>query len=225
MSDNLNKFFAQCVLKPYLTWYLKKPRVSHINGFKLLIKPTVFHPKYFFSSLYFYDFINSLLLKNTSFLEIGCGSGLLSLLAYKKNANVTCCDINPSAIECTKINFKNNFKENSAFTCIESDMLASIPHQTFDYVVINPPYFFADNSQQEQLAWNCGVNGEYFEKLFSQLPSYANKSSLIYMILAENCDITRISTIALKYHYKLILIQEKKIKWEKNYIFNICQIE
>ena len=109
MFDSLRKKYANTFLKPYLTWYLKKERTTTVGGFQLLIKPTVFHPKYFFSSIYLLDFVSGLELKDKQFLEIGCGSGLISLKAYQKKASVTAVDINEEAIHCTRINFQKNF--------------------------------------------------------------------------------------------------------------------
>jgi hypothetical protein len=41
------------------------------------------------------------------------------------------------------------------------------------------------------------------------------------MVLAENCDLIRITQIAEKHNCEFILSNEKKIAWEKNYIFEI----
>jgi hypothetical protein len=43
------------------------------------------------------------------------------------------------------------------------------------------------------------------------------------MILAENCEIERIRKIARKYCTELKLADERKISWEKNYIFVVEQ--
>lgn len=223
MIDWLQKKYANSILKPFLIWYLKKPRITHIKGFQLLIKPTVFHPKFFFSSQYLFDFVLNLNLEKKTFLEIGCGSGLISFLAYKKKASVTCCDINELAVECTNHNFELNFKATKSgyFNCIKSDVFDNISNQVFDVIMINPPYFFSEVGTKNQLAWNCGLNGEYFIKLFSQLKKYASIHTQTYMILADNCEIERIKKIAHEHQLQLQLVEEHKIKWEKNFIFKI----
>lgn len=225
MFDALQKKYASTFLKPYLTWYLKKERTTNVRGFNLLIKPTVFHPKYFFSSTYLFDFVSQLDLVNSQFLEIGSGSGLISLLAYQKKALVTCCDINSTAVECTKQNFiKNLNKQPIGFLVYQSDLFDSIPVTRFDTIVINPPYFFEDIHSEDQLAWNCGKNGEYFNKLFSKLGSYSHPETNIFMVLADNCELDRIKEIAASHHFLLELIGQKKIKWEVNFIFKITAI-
>lgn len=222
MLDKLQKIYAQTLIKPYLTWYLKKERITKLKGFHLLVKPTVFHPKYFFSSLYLFDFISSLDLFEKKFLEIGSGSGLISLLAYQKKAIVTCCDINPVAVDCTSLNFVTNFSsEKNNFEVLQSDLFNHIPGTNFDTIVINPPYFFEEINSEHQYAWNCGKNGEYFQKLFSQLNGYIHPKTEIYMILAHNCDLTRIEKLAEAQNFLMILADKRKIKWEVNYVFKI----
>ena len=214
----------QTFAKPYVLWYLKKERTDTVRGFHLTIRPTVFHPKFFFSSTYLFDFITTLNLTNKQFFEIGCGSGLISLLAYQKKAIVTCSDINDTAIDCTRLNFNKNFKDSTHASIIKSDLLDSIPPNKFDIIVINPPYFFDDIKSNEQLAWNCGKNGEYFVKLFSQLKAFVHENSLVYMVLADNCEIQRIKDLAKLHQFTFELIVQKKIKWETNFIFKITTI-
>lgn len=222
MLERLQKKYTNTFLKPYLTWYLKKERTTKLKGFYLTIRPSVFHPKYFFSSLYLFDFVSKLKLNKKQFLEIGCGSGIISLLAYRKEAIVTVCDLNPLAVDCTKINFYKNFKTpNDDFQVIKGDLFDQIPEKKYDVIVINPPYFFKDVTSQNELAWNCGKNGEYFSKLFSQLQDFTHSSTETYMILADNCEIDKIKTIAKQHSCVLELIEQKKIKWEVNYMFKI----
>lgn len=224
MIAPLQKAYSNFLLKPFLQWYLKKERTSTVRGFHLLIKPTVFHPKYFFSSTYLFDFVSKLDLAGKSFLEIGSGSGLISLLAHQKKAIVSCSDFNPAAVECTKVNFQKNFGNIAeAVPIYESDVFSSIPESQFDFIVVNPPYFFSKVSTPGQLAWNCGANGEYFIKLFSGLKNYSSGTSSVYMILADNCDIERINLIAKENNLKLELIEQRKVKWEMNYIFKITR--
>ena len=57
MKDLLQRKYANYVIKPFLQWYLKKDRKSKVKGLDLNVRAGVFHPVYFFSSLFFSDFI------------------------------------------------------------------------------------------------------------------------------------------------------------------------
>lgn len=212
--------------KPYVSWYLKKERQCVIKGFHLLIRPTVFHPRYFFSSTYLFEFVSTLNPENKQLLEIGCGSGLVSLLAYQKKAKVTGVDLNEEAINCTRINFQKNFGVASEdFNIYKSDVLDSVPVTQFDFIILNPPYFFDTVLTTVQLAWNCGKNGEFFVKLFSKLNGFTHSGTEIYMVLADNCEIERIKEIARSHQFLLNIVVQKKIKWETNFIFKITPID
>jgi release factor glutamine methyltransferase len=220
--NTFQRTYYNFFLKPLFKIYLRLELPVRFDGFKLKIKRSVFHPNLYFSTKYFYDFLNGKDLTNKKFLEIGCGSGILSLLAQRKKAIVHVSDINPIALENSKYHFKKNFGDavNSVFF-YESDVFEKIPQQKFDCIIFNPPYFFKAVENLDQYAWNCGENGEYFEKLFSKLSLYSDANTNIYMILADNCDIERIKNMAAKYQFILQPEDQKKIKWEMNFIFRV----
>ncbi|MDZ4665555.1 MAG: methyltransferase [Bacteroidota bacterium] len=222
MRDILQRKYANYVLKPFLKWYLKKDRTSKVNGLTLNVKTGVFHPAYFFSSTFFSEFITQLDLKNKTFLDVGCGSGILALMAYNKGGRVTALDISWQAVQNTKDNFRLNFINiEDDFEVIQSDLFGSLQKQKFDVIAINPPYFFKAPSNEGEYAWNCGENGEYFYELFGELQKVCHKGTEVYMILAENCDIGRISKLAANSNIQLELADQRKIKWEHNYIYKL----
>lgn len=209
------------VYKPFLQIYLRFNTHTSTDGFKLKIVKGVFHPGFFFSSKYLYTFIAKQELKDLNFLELGCGSGILSLLALRKGARVTSVDVDVRAVNNTLVNLKANFKDDSGMQVLQSDLFDSLSNQHFDFIVINPPYFFKKVESENQLAWNCGENGDYFEKLFGQIAKFAHSQTRIYMVLADNCEIDRIKRIAQKHRVVFTLAESKKIKWETNYIFSL----
>ena len=213
--------FYNAVYKPILKLYLKTDSNITFDGFKLRVFKDVFHPKLFFSTKYFYSFLKEQNFDQRNFLEIGCGSGILSLLAKRKGALVTAVDIDPKAVENTQLNFKTNFVTSRNTTIVQSDIFKNVPVQTFDVIAINPPYYFKKVETASQYAWYCGENGEYFEELFLNLPRYIKKTSSAFMILEENCEIDRMKSIALKNNISFELVHEKTIKWEKNYIYKL----
>jgi len=219
--DYLQKKYANYVLKPFLRRYLKKMRTYKYNDLNLKIYPSVFHPKYFFSTGVLIEFIEQLDLENKTFCEIGAGSGILSFIAHGKKAKVVCFDLNKIAVDGIIENFKNNFQPSASFKTYHSDLFDEIPPQQFDLLLINPPYFFKATNGHDSLAWNCGENGEYFSKLFNQLPDYCKSNSEVYMILAENCEIEKIRKLAQSWDFNMTIVEEKKIKWEKNFIFKL----
>jgi len=221
MLDIIQKKYAEYILKPYLSRYLQRPRMHKYKGLRIRIYPSVFHPKYFFSTSLLLEFMNTVSLKEKKFCEVGAGSGLISFVAFQKGADVTAIEYNQIAIKGLTENFESNFGKKENFRILFSDLFDNVPAQQFDILFINPPYFFKKISSETTMAWNCGENGEYFIKLFSSLRNFCHAHSEIYMVLADNCDINRISQIAAVSNFKMIPVLEKKIKWEKNFIFKL----
>ena len=70
------------------------------------------------------------------FLEVGCGAGLVAMVAARKGAAVTATDLNPFAVEVARHNAREN---RVAVEVLEGDLIAPAAG-TFDVVAFNPPY-------------------------------------------------------------------------------------
>ena len=208
--------------RPLLVRYLSKTRVYKYDDIKLEIPPQVFHPGFFFSTRLLLNYINHLPLQGKSFLELGCGSGLISIYAARKGAKVTATDINPIAIEFLRKNSQQNMSE---IMIIQSDLFKDIPVQQFDMIAINPPYYKKQPLSDLDYAWFCGENGEYFEALFEGLNNYVHEHSDVIMVLFEGCDIEMIENSAVQNGFNLRCIHIHKNLLEKNFIFKIEKIK
>ncbi|WP_207513474.1 methyltransferase [Longitalea luteola] len=204
--------------KPLLVKYLSSTRVYTYKGIRLVIPPAVFHPGFFFSTRLLLQYIASLPLKNTSFLELGAGSGLIALYAAREGAMVTATDINSVAVHALEINRQNN---RIPLTVIQSDLFMNIPQQAFDLIAINPPYYKKQPTTPAEYAWYCGEQGEYFQQLFRGLENYIHAGSVVLMVLCDGCDITMIKDMAADNGFRLNCVVEKRNWLETNYIFSI----
>lgn len=211
------KFFHP-LLKKIVHFYLSKPRKYKYKDITIKVIPSVFHPGLFFSTKVFIDFLETISLKNESVLELGAGSGLISIYCSQRGANMTASDINPLAIQCIKENASIN-KQN-IITCL-SDLFSNLPLIDYDIILINPPYYPKKPSNIEEQAWFCGEEFEYFQKLFNQMKVSENKKSKTYMILSEDCEVKKIMSIAKSNDLNYELVFSKKVSGEKNFIFEI----
>lgn len=212
------KWFLTNVSGPIIIWYLKKDRKYSYRGIDLLIKKGVFHPGFFFSTKFLLNTIDKENVSGLKLLELGAGSGLISFYFAKKGALVLATDINQKAIEGLEFNKLNL---NSNIQILYSDLFSQIPKQAFDIIIVNPPFYPKNPKSQEEMAWFCGAEFEYFYQLFSQICDYLHSNSKVFMSLSEDCNIDKIQAIALESNFKFSLLQKKRILGELNYIYQI----
>jgi release factor glutamine methyltransferase len=101
-----------------------------------LVSPGVFFPGFIISTKLFLQFIEQLDISGKTLLELGAGSGIISVFAVLKGAIVTASDINPKAVQDIH---ENAVRNNVEVTVIESDLFEGIPRSTFDFIIIAPP--------------------------------------------------------------------------------------
>jgi len=94
--------------------------------------------------------------KGRKCLEIGCGSGILSVLASRQGWKVTACDINPFAVACAKGLAKENFSEinvneGGPSPKVDGDVSQWTNGNKFDFVFWNLPYLKPDQGVTETL--------------------------------------------------------------------------
>ncbi len=204
--------------KPWLVKYLSKARRYRHGDIVLTISPDVFHPGFFYSTGLLLNYLNQLPLQGKKFLELGCGSGVISIAAAKKGALVTSTDINPAAIDFLR---KNSLANGVELTLLHSDLFKEIPAQRFDIVAINPPYYKKQAVTAKDHAWFCGENGEYFSVLFDNLDNYIHEGSEVLMVLFDGCDMDMIRSFASRNNFALTCVQRKRNFLETNFIYKI----
>jgi release factor glutamine methyltransferase len=211
----LFSFTAERVVKRYI----QKDRSFSYKSLRLKIYKDVFHPGLFRSTKVFAAWLEGKQLNNLNLLELGCGSGMLSVIAACKGADVYAIDINPKAVDNVKLNAELNKVNITAF---RSDLFSEVAQTKFSLVLINPPFFPKAPQSDYDHAWFCGENFEYFEKLFSQLKQRPAGEEY-YMILSDSCDLQRIKDIAAKHGYQFSEVHQEKISGELLIIYTIDQ--
>lgn len=206
------------VLKPLSQWYLSRTRGYRYQNIRLQIYPGVFHPGLFFSTKVLLNYLASQSIKGSTVLELGAGSGLIAIYCAQQEARVTASDVNPVALKNIAANADANHVD---VEIIASDLFDNLSPSSFSWIIINPPYYPKNVAKDSELAWYCGENFEYFEKLFTQLKSAFLYHQKIIMVLSEDCNIARIKTIAASQNIVLKNIYQQQLAGERNYIFQL----
>lgn len=214
----LVKYLVSHTYKPVLENYLSKTRRYRYKGISLEIPAGVFHPRFFYSTKFLLNHIMHEQFTEQSVLELGAGSGLISIYAAFKGAIVTATDINPVAVNCLKKNMSDN---NVSLDILQSDLFTDIPIKPYKFILLNPPYYKKDPQSFSQYAWYCGRNGEYFYKLFASLEQYIDDGTKVYMVLCEGCDLVMIKNAAASRNFSLHCVATGSRFMEKHYIYKI----
>lgn len=212
------KYVAGRFYRPLLTRYLSARRIYSYKGIRVEVLPGVFHPGFFFSTKLLLRHLAGGPLKGRTLLELGAGSGLISLYAAQKGSIVTSTDINPLAIKCLEVNSQANGVH---LEVILSDLFGNIPEIAYDIIAVNPPYYRKQPQTDAERAWYCGPDGEYFEGFFGALGGYVHDRSDVWMVLCDGCDLEMIVRLARRHGWGLKEVYARHNLLEKSFIFRI----
>jgi len=212
------QYIVSRTYRPLLVRYLSRSRSYTWKGIGVEVYPGVFHPGFFFSTKLLLGLMQRRSLAGKRVLELGAGTGLLSIFAARKNAVVMASDISSTAIACLERNREAN---GVSFEIRCSDLFESIPPQTFDLILINPPYYRKKPVSDGEYAWYCGEEGEYFQRLFRQLHEYIHENTETLMVLCDGCDIDSIKKFAGENDLAMDCILKVNKLIEYNYVFKI----
>lgn len=88
-------------------------------------------------------------------LEVGCGSGVVSIHCAKNGCDVTAVDVNPRAVELARRNAGANGAD---IPVCESDVYGNVDG-VFDTIMFNLPYLPVDEEGLLAKAWSGGPDG------------------------------------------------------------------
>src|SRR4051794_28747212 len=89
-------------------WYLSRKRKYKSRGLKIDVLPGVFHPGLFFSSEMMMQYLSRQPLRGKTVLEVGAGTGIISLYIARQGGYVTSTDISHQAIQNIRMNAASN---------------------------------------------------------------------------------------------------------------------
>lgn len=217
MRKLLRRIFVR-LYAPVGWWMISRDRTYAYHGFKFHIPTGVFHPGLFFSSKFLLSQLLLEELKDKTMLEIGSGSGFISVIAASRGAVVTAIDISADAVSTTLKNAKTNQQDVEA---VESDLFSNLSERKFQLVVVNPPYFRKQPKTVAEHAWFAGDELQYFHRLFSSMQQHLLPDTKVLMVLNEDCELTSIAALAEHSGLKMMKQCSRTFMLEKNYVFSI----
>ena len=132
-------------------------------------------------------------------LEIGCGSGVVSIHCAKNGCSVTAVDINPSAVECTKENAQLNGVDIDVRL---SDLFGNV-FERFDTIVFNLPYLPVIDEGELAKAWSGGEDGMGpLPKLIAEANEHLYENGRVVVVVSSLMDQNKLNALLSKHKMK-----------------------
>ena len=203
----------------------RRTRITEAGGFRLAVRPTVFHPRYFLSSKYFAEFISQLDLSGKRVIDVGTGSGILALAAARAGAeNVIAADINPSAALTAAENARANGVDDRVSPLCSNLLSAVVPRPLFDVILSSPPKHAGKPRDLADRGWHAGPHYCDVAALFDQSRERLKPGGCLYVMVSSDSDLELFSAFITKAGFKAQLVAERSIFIESFllYLLRVC---
>ncbi|MBE6528044.1 MAG: methyltransferase domain-containing protein [Thermoplasmata archaeon] len=149
-------------------------------------------------------------------LEIGCGSGVVSIHCAKNGCIVTSGDINPKAVELTRRNAEAN---DVLLDVVETDVYSNVSGR-FDTILFNLPYLPVDEEGLLARSWSGGPDGlGPLPELLEGAHEHLNENGRVVVVISSLMDTQALWDLLDNYDIKTI--GELKLFFEKLSVLEI----
>ena len=197
-------------------------RTTRAAGFRLRVRPTVFHPRFFLSSEYFAEFIDGLDLEGKNVADVGTGSGILALAAARAGAaHVLALDINPNATQSALENAQlNGFGDRVTSACM--NLLSDLPPSpTFDVILSSPPKHAGEPRDLADRGWHAGPQYRDVADLFRQARERLKSDGRLYVMVSSDSDLDLFSRLIKEAGFRARLVVERSFYVESMLLYEL----
>jgi len=200
----------------------KSIRTVQAAGFRLTVRPTVFHPRFFVSSQRFAEFIDGLDLRGKRVIDVGTGTGILALAAGRAGAeNVVAADINPNAALNADENARSNGMGGRVVGLCSNLLAALAPRPLFDVILSSPPKHAGEPRDLTDRGWHAGPAYRDVAALFDQARERLKPGGKLYVMVSSDSDLDLFGKLIDKAGFRAKLAHEYSIFIESFIIYEL----
>lgn len=200
----------------------RRVQVTRAAGFRLTVRPTVFHPRFFLSSECFAAFIGGLDLAGKRVVDVGTGSGILALAAARAGAeHVVAADINPHAAASAAENARANGLGDRVGALCSNLLSAVAPQPLFDIILSSPPKHAGEPRDLADRGWHAGPQYRDVAALFDQARERLKPAGLLYVMVSSDSDLDLFTHLIERAGFRARLAHQHSIVIESFIIYEL----
>lgn len=184
----------------------EKPYEIEYGGIPLTVFPNVYAPEFFDDSLWYAKELQEII-GNKSLLEIGTGTGVISVFCAMNGAQVVATDINPDAVKNAQANAERHklgisVREGDVYNALKAD-------EKFDFIFWAHPFNNWDVSVDDMLL-RSGLDQGYesLRVYIEGARDHLTPEGKLLLGTGDSADLPSIAQIAKENGYTLKLVRE-----------------
>ncbi|MCK5042984.1 MAG: methyltransferase, partial [Candidatus Aenigmarchaeota archaeon] len=159
-------------------------------------------------------------------LEVGCGTGIISIVLSGRAAFVVACDINPHAVDVCKRNAARNKVKN--IEVAGSDLFSGVSGK-FDFIVFNTPYLpqSLDETVSGEInhAWDGGADGrKVIERFLSGVSEHLSSLGKVIFLESSLSDYGKSVKYLESEGFNVKIINRLKLNFEELVVIEAVKI-
>ncbi|MHA1637253.1 MAG: HemK2/MTQ2 family protein methyltransferase [Candidatus Thorarchaeota archaeon] len=153
-------------------------------------------------------------------LEVGCGSGFITVNLCKIVEKLVALDISLDAVRNTQENLRKNNLSNKCGV-IQSNLLKGLsPNCKFSVILFNPPYLPKEDfeTKMDQALVGGSVGIEITERFIHGAVMHLQENGSLYVVVSSLADTSKIKQILCQYGFQITTVAEENVFFETLYV-------